>query len=67
MKMMEVHLAESQAAIFVNPVHVVRKATAASEVAGCHVHLSDKTEIVVGETAEHIVACLAEIDGEPAR
>ncbi len=69
MKMMEMHLAESRAMIFVNPAHVVlvHNATTASEVAGCHVHLSDKTEIVVAETVEHIVACLAEIDAEPAR
>ena len=69
MKMMEMRLAESRAMIFVNPAHVVlvRNATTASEVAGCHVHLSDKTEIVVGETAEHILACLAEIDAEPTR
>ena len=67
MKMMEMHLAESQATIFVNPAHVVlvRDATAAFETEGCHVHLSDNTEIVVAETAEHIIAWLADTDAEP--
>jgi hypothetical protein len=67
MKMMEMHLVESKATIFVNPAHVVlvRNATAALETKGCHVHLSDNTDIVVAETAEHIIAWLAVIDAEP--